>query len=129
VSDDRPRDAGYDDFLDALEAGEPFYLEGPNGDGWLPPREIDPVTGRQELVERPLPSSGELLTVTHTQVPPPELHDDVPYTTGIAAFGPVRITGQVRGIDSDDVEIGTTVEASVGRTRTTGERVVVFEPE
>jgi hypothetical protein len=122
------RDVGYDDFLDALEAGEPYYLRGPDGDGWLPPRRIDPATGRQELEKRPLPAVGELVTFTRTQVPPPELHDDVPYVVGVAEFGPVRVTGQVVGVDSERIEIGMPVEADVGRTETDGSRIVVFEP-
>jgi hypothetical protein len=122
------RDAGYDDFLDALAAGEPFYLRGPDGDGWLPPRRIDPGTGRQDLEKRPLPEAGELLTFTRTQVPPPELHDDVPYTVGVAEFGPVRLTGQLVNVDHERVEIGMPVEAGVGRTDTTGDRILTLEP-
>ena len=40
--DERVRDAGYDDFLDAVEDGEPYYLAGSDGNGWLPPRIRDP---------------------------------------------------------------------------------------
>ena len=112
---DHARDAGYDDFLDAVEAGEPYYLESPSGNGWLPPREVDPET-------------GEVLTYTITNVAGPSFADDTPYVVAIAEFGPVRITGQIRGMDHDDVEVGQTVELSVGRNETAEERVVVFEP-
>jgi uncharacterized OB-fold protein len=122
------RDAGYDDFLDAVEAGEPYYLESPSGNGWLPPREVDPETGERELIEQDLPETGEVLTYTITNVAGPSFADDTPYVVAVAEFGPVRITGQVRGMDHDDVEVGQTVELSVGRNETADERVVVFEP-
>jgi hypothetical protein len=122
------RDAGYDDFLDALEAGEPYYLESPSGNGWLPPKEVDPQTGERELVERDLPATGEVLTYTITNVSGPSFADDVPYVVAVAEFGPVKVTGQVRGLDHDDVEIGQAVELGVGRNETADERVVVFEP-
>ncbi|PSQ61106.1 MAG: nucleic acid-binding protein [Halobacteriales archaeon SW_9_67_25] len=125
---DHARDAGYDDFLDAVEAGEPYYLESPSGNGWLPPREVDPETGERELVETDLPETGEVLTYTITNVAGPSFADDTPYVVAIAEFGPVRITGQIRGMDHDDVEVGQTVELSVGRNETAEERVVVFEP-
>ena len=121
------RDAGYDDFLDALEEGEAHYLEGPDGDGFLPPRQVHPRTG-EPLEEAPLPESGEILSFTRTEVAAPTLADDAPYVVAIAEFGPVRLTGQVRGVDHEDVTFGMPVEASVGETATTGERIVVFEP-
>lgn len=121
-------DAGYDDFLDAVEDDQPFYLESPSGNGWLPPRSIDPETGETELVERPLPSEGELLTQTTINVATPRFEADAPYVLAIAAFGPVSLTGQVRDVDPGDVEIGQTVELDVDRTETTGERVIVFRP-
>lgn len=122
------RDDGYDDFLDAAEAGEPYYLESPAGEGWLPPRVCDPVTGQTELVEKELPETGEVLTHTTTFVAGPDFADDAPYVVAIASFGPVNVTGQLRGVDPDDVEIGLPVELGVERTETTGDRVVVFTP-
>lgn len=122
------RDAGYDDLLDAIEEGEGYYLESPSGRGWLPPREIDPETGETDLEEKPLPEGGEIETVTVTQVPIPDFGDDAPYAVAIASFGPVRLTGQVRGVDPEDVEIGMPVEAAVDRTETTGDRLLVFRP-
>ena len=122
------RDAGYDDFLDAVEAGEPYYLESPSGSGWLPPREIDPETGERGLERRDLPTTGEVLTYTVTNVAGPSFADDTPYVVAVAAFGPVRITGQLRGVDHDEVDVGQQVEVSVGRNETEGERLVVFEP-
>lgn len=123
---DEPRDAGYDDFLDALEDGEPYYLETPSGNGWLPPRRIDPETGEREFFEKPLPETGEILTSTTTYVAGPAFAEDAPFVVAVADFGPVRITGQLRGIDNEDVEIGQEVSIGVG-TSEKGERLVVFK--
>lgn len=122
------RNEGFDDFLDALEEGEPYYLEGPEGDGWLPPRRIDPATGSQELTEEELPETGEIVTHTQTHVAAPTFADDAPFVVAIAEFGPVRITGQVRGMDASDVEIGQEVTIGIDHTETKDERLVVFEP-
>jgi uncharacterized OB-fold protein len=123
---DETRDAGYDDFLDALEEGEPYYLETPSGNGWLPPRRIDPESGEREFTEKPLPETGEVLTSTITYVAGPSFAEDTPFVVAVADFGPVRITGQVRGMDPDDVEIGQEVSIGVDRSEK-GERLVVFE--
>jgi len=124
----RVRDTGYDDFLDAVEAGDPYYLESPSGNGWLPPRHVDPETGEGDLTEEPLPDTGEILTMTVTNVAGPSFADDAPYVVAIAQFGPVRLTGQVRGMNHDDVEIGQEVTIDVDRNETEGKRLVVFEP-
>lgn len=121
------RHEGFDDFLDAVEDGEPYYLEGPEGDGWLPPRRIDPATGSQDLSEEPLPETGEIVTYTQTHVASPTFADDAPFVVAIASFGPVQVTGQLRGIDGDDVEIGQEVTIGIDRTETKDERVIVFE--
>lgn len=122
------RDNGYDDFMDAVEDGEPFYLESPSGNGWLPPRACDPETGEEELVEEELPETGEILTHTTTYVSGPDFADDAPYVVAIASFGPVNITGQMREVDPESVEIGQEVEIGVERTQTLDERVLVFYP-
>ncbi len=122
------RDNGYDDFMDAVENGEPFYLESPSGNGWLPPRACDPETGEEELVEEELAETGEILTHTTTYVSGPDFDDDAPYVVAIASFGPVNITGQMRDIDPESVEIGQEVEIGVERTQTLDERVLVFYP-
>jgi uncharacterized OB-fold protein len=122
------RNAGFDDFLDAVEAGEPYYLEGPEGDGWLPPRRIDPATGSDELTERPLPETGTIVTYTQTHVASPDFTGDAPYVVAVVDFGPVRVTGQVREVDADDVDVGQSVGIAVGRSETIEERLVVFEP-
>jgi uncharacterized OB-fold protein len=122
------RNEGFDEFLDAVEEGEPYYLEGPEGDGWLPPRRVDPATGSTELSEQPLPETGEIVTLTQTHVAGPDFADDAPYVVAIVEFGPVKITGQMRGVDPGDVEIGQTVSIDVERTETQDDRLVVFHP-
>jgi uncharacterized OB-fold protein len=122
------RDAGYDDFLDAVAEGEPYYLESESGEGYLPPLPRDPATGEAALEKRPLPETGEVLTHTMTNVAAPEFADDAPYVVAVASFGPVRLTGQLRGVDPADVEIGQSVELGLDRSATRDERVLVFSP-
>lgn len=122
------RNEGYDEFLDAVAEGEPYYLEGPEGDGWLPPRRVDPATGSTELTEKPLPETGEIVTFTQTHVAGPDFADDAPYVVAIAEFGPVKITGQMRDVDPGDVDIGQTVSIGLDRTVTQDDRLVVFHP-
>jgi uncharacterized OB-fold protein len=135
----RARDAGYDDWLDGLAAGEAHYLACPAGHGSLPPRRTCPVCGDTDLTERALPASGTVESYTVVHVPTPEFEGQAPYTSAVADFGPVRLTGLVRGenegagegdgIDATPpVEVGTTVAAAVGENPTTGGRVVVLRP-
>ncbi|MFB6114069.1 MAG: Zn-ribbon domain-containing OB-fold protein [Halodesulfurarchaeum sp.] len=126
---DESRDAGYDDFLDAVEDGEPYYLESPSGNGWLPPRAIDPETGETTFTERPLPEPGELLTYSEAYVAAPDFAEDAPFVVAVAEFGPVRITGQIRGMNADDLEIGQAVSIDVDTAETTGDRLLVFRPD
>lgn len=122
------RNEGFDDFLDAVEAGEPYYLEGPDGDGWLPPRRIDPATGSRQLKKKALPETGAVVTFTQTYVASPEFVDDAPFVVAIADFGPVRVTGQIRGIDPDEIEMSQTVKIDIEHAETTDDRLVVFRP-
>jgi uncharacterized OB-fold protein len=119
-------DTGYDEWLDAVGDGEGFYLECPNEHGSLPPRRVCPHCGSTELTERPLPESGRVETYSEVHVPTPRFAEDAPYTTAIAAFGPVRLTALVRGLDADDLEVGIAVRATVEASETTGEPVLVF---
>ncbi len=123
---DQPGDAGYDEWLDALEAGEPTYLECPEGHGSLPPRRVCPTCGATELTETSLPETGQLETVTVTQIPTPAFADDAPYAVGIARFGPVRLTGHVVGVDIEEITTGVTVTPEVGRSETTGDRLILL---
>ena len=120
------RDGGYDDLLDAIETGEGYYLECSASHGSLPPRRVCPHCGDRDLSEEVLPDSGTVETWTEVSVPTPQFAEDAPYVTAIAEFGPVRLTGLVRGIDPEAIEHGTVVGVDVGERATTGERVVVF---
>jgi uncharacterized OB-fold protein len=125
---ERVRDDGFDDFLDAVESGEGFYLECPEGHGSLPPRRVCPNCGATDLEETPLPETGEIETHTTVHVAAPEFADDAPYVTAIADFGTVRLTGQFRETESEATEVGTEVTVGIGESETAGERVLVFRP-
>ncbi|WP_136718302.1 Zn-ribbon domain-containing OB-fold protein [Halorientalis salina] len=118
-------DSTFASFLDAIEAGNPFYLTCPNDHGSLPPKRICPECTEQTLSKESLPETGEIVTYTNVAVPAPRFRDDSPYVTAIADFGPITLTGQLQGVDSDDVQIGQTVQLTVGSAD--GERFVAFE--
>lgn len=128
VRDGDVRDGGFDEFLDALVEDRGYYLECAEGCGSLPPRRVCPHCGSRAIEERPLPDTGEIATFTVVTVPTPAFEDDAPYVTAVADFGPVRITGQVRRCNPSDVETGLAVTPDVGRTETTGERLIVLYP-
>ena len=121
-------DAGFDEWLDALERDDPYYLECPAGHGSLPPRRVCPDCGDPILEQRPLPDVGEIKTFTVTHVPTPSFEEDAPYAAAIADFGPVRLTGQVVGVDVENVENGLTVQPDVHVSETSGERLIAFRP-
>ena len=124
MSDDR--DSGFDEWLDAAEAAEPYYLSCPKGHGSLPPRRRCPECGAGDLTERPLDATGTLETFTVTHVPTPSFEEDAPYAAGIADFGPVRVTGQVVDVDLESIEAGLPVTIGVERSSTTEDRVIVL---
>ena len=121
-------DTGFDEWLDAAETGDAYYLECPNGHGSLPPRRVCPDCGATDLEAVVLPEPGEIETFTITHVPTPAFEDDAPYATAIVNVGSVRITGQVVGIDPEAVETGLEVELEITVSETTGERVIGFRP-
>ncbi|WP_436927840.1 Zn-ribbon domain-containing OB-fold protein [Halosimplex amylolyticum] len=125
---DKARDGQYDDLLDAIEDGEGYYVACANGHGWLPPRRVCPDCGSRELTETPLPDSGEVATFTTVSVATPQFSADTPYVTAIVDYGPVRVTGLLRGVDPDDIEVGMPVGVEVGERETTGDRAIVFRP-
>jgi len=125
---DPSRNGEYDDWLDSVEEGEGYYVECEAGHGWLPPRRVCPDCGSRNLSAEPLPDSGELVTHTLITVATPQFEDDAPYVTAIADFGPVSVTGLVRGVDPEDVTMGDVVGIEVGERETTGDRAVVFRP-
>lgn len=119
---------GHDEWLDALESGDGYYLQCSNDHGSLPPRRVCPHCGDDALVQTPLPDAGEVETYTVTNVASPSFADDAPYATAIVSFEHVKLTGQLRDVDLDDVDVGMVVEPDIGRTETKGDRVVVFRP-
>ena len=122
------RNGEYDDWLDSVEEGRGYYVECEAGHGWLPPRRVCPDCGSRDLSAEPLPDSGEIVTHTLINVATPQFEDDAPYVTAIADFGPVSVTGLVRGVDPEDVTMGDVVGIEVGERETTGDRAVVFRP-
>ncbi|MFB6142657.1 MAG: Zn-ribbon domain-containing OB-fold protein [Halorientalis sp.] len=130
MSDDEPEDEiendGYDQALAAIEAGEPYALECPNGHQSMPPRRVCPECGESHLDEVDIPASGELLTYNVTYVPTPDFADDVPFVLGIAEFDDVRLTGRIQA-EAEEVEVGTPVEIGLGESETDGEPLVTFD--
>lgn len=119
------REEGFDEWLDAIAAGEAYYLACSEGHGSLPPRRACPVCGDLELTETPLEAPGTVVTFTVVHVPTPQFEGQAPYVTAIAEFGPVRLTGIMRGIEPEAVETGLSVRPDV---REDGdERRVVFD--
>jgi len=125
---DKARDGEYDDLLDAIADGEGYYLECDAGHGWLPPRRVCPDCGSRDLTETPLPDSGEVETYTTVSVATPAFAEDAPYTTAIVDFGAVQVTGLLRGVEPENIEVGMPVGVTVGERETTGDRAIVFEP-
>ena len=121
-------DAGFDEWLDALERDDAYYLECPAGHGSLPPRRVCPDCGDPILEQRPLPDVGEIQTFTVTHVPTPSFEEDAPYAAAIADFGPVRLTGQVVGVDVETVENGLNVQPEVHISETSSDRLIAFRP-
>lgn len=119
------RDAGYDDWLDAVADDAAYYLECDNGHGSLPPRRVCPRCGA-DVDDHPLPPTGRVETYTVVHVSTPQLTDDTPYITAIAAFGPVRLTGFLQA-DPADAAVGQRVAPAVGEA-TTGDRALLLEP-
>ncbi len=122
------RDAGFDEWLDAIEEGIGYYLICENGHGSLPPKRICLDCGSTDLGERPLPDSGSLETYTVVHVPTPRFADDAPYITAIVDFEDIRMTGVLRGVDPESVVPGLEVEPTIEHTQTAEERVLVFRP-
>jgi len=123
---ERVRDAGFDDWLDAVAEGEGYYLRCPNEHGSFPPRRACPHCGSQDLTDVPLPETGVVETFTVVHVPTPDFTEDCPYATAVVDFGDARLTGQLTGVALEDVEVGMSVEPSVAETETTGDRILVF---
>ncbi|MUW13406.1 nucleic acid-binding protein [Halorubrum sp. CBA1125] len=98
-AEDDPRTAGYDEWLDAIEAGDGYALVCPSGHGSLPPRRVCPECGSTTLAREPLSDAGTVETFTVVHVPSPQFADDAPYVTAVVDAGPTRVTGVVRSDD------------------------------
>lgn len=148
-------DAGFDEWLEALAAGEGYALECPEGHRSLPPRRVCPRCGDDRLERVAIGDRGTVEARSVVHVPTPGFAEDAPYVLAIADVDGVRLTGQVvaaseaeaeaeadravpaAGKDAKgnepataevDVEIGDPVGIGVGTRRTTGEPLIVFTP-
>ncbi|ELY49442.1 Zn-ribbon domain-containing OB-fold protein [Natronorubrum sulfidifaciens] len=121
------QDGSYDAFLDALEAGDGYYYECADGHALVPPRRVCPHCGDRELERVELPETGSIVTHTTVAVPTPQFEDDAPYVTAIATFGQVKLTGILRDVDPNDVEIGQEVTVTIDTAETTDDRTITFD--
>ena len=122
--------AGYDEWLDALADGEGYALVCPEGHGSLPPRRVCPECGSTALAEEPIAERGTVETYGVVHVAGPRFADDAPYVNAVADFGPVRLTGVLRGVEptTNAVAVGDRVVAGVEERVTDEEPLVVFRP-
>jgi hypothetical protein len=125
-----PGNAGHDEWLDALADGDGYALVCPDGHGSLPPRRVCPDCGSTALSREPLPETGTVETFSVVHVPSPEFADDAPYVSAIAEFGPVRLTGVLRGVelDPDAISVGRSVNVGVEERVTDKAPLVAFRP-
>ena len=126
ATDDQP--ATYDEWLDAIAAGEAFYLASPAGHGSLPPRRVCPHSGSTDLTQEPLPETGTVETYTLVHDAAETFSEDTPYVSAVVDFGPVELTGIVRGKEPESVAVGDAVTVTVETRETTDDRLVVFRP-
>ena len=126
TADDQP--ATYDEWLDAIKNGKAFYLESPEGHGSLPPRRVCPHSGSTDLTRQPLPETGTVDTYTVVHVAAEKFSEDTPYVSAVVDFGPVELTGVVRGKAPAAVNVGDEVTVGVETRETTDDRLVVFRP-
>ena len=118
----------YDEWLDAIDAGEGFYLRSPEGHGSLPPRRVCPHSGSTDLKREPLPETGTIETYSIVHVGATTFEDDTPYISAVVDFGAVELTGVVRGVDPEAVAVGDAIGVTVETRETTDDRLVVFRP-
>lgn len=149
-------DAGFDEWLEAVAAGEGYALECSEGHRSLPPRRVCPRCGDDRLERVVIGDRGTVEARSVVHVPTPGFAEDAPYVLAIVDVDGVRLTGQVvaaseaeeeadravpvagkAGEDANgsepaaaevDVEIGDPVGIGVGTRRTTGEPLIVFTP-
>ena len=115
------REDGYDDLLDAIESNTGYYLSCPAGHGSLPPRQVCPTCGDDDLSTEPLPDTGTVVTFTEIAVPAPAFTGQTPVVV-IADFGPVRLTGRLVD-DADALEVGSEVVPTVASSPDGGRHI------
>lgn len=122
--------AGHDAWFDALADGEGYALVCPDSHGSLPPRRVCPECGADSLAEESLAETGTVETYSVVHVAGPRFADDTPYISAIVDFGPVRLTGVVRGVapESDAIAVGDRLSVGVEDRVTDGAPLVVFRP-
>lgn len=123
------KNEGYDEFIEAIEDGEGYYLECPNGHASVPPQRVCPTCSSTELTQTEMPDTGTIESYTTTNVAAPDFKDDAPYHVAIASFGNARITGQVREIDQENLDIGNKVTIDIESTETKDQPLIVFKPK
>ena len=87
-----------------------------------------PECGSASLSEEPLAGTGTIETHSVVHVAGPRFADDTPYATAIADFGPVRLTGVLRGVAADELAIGDAVRPDAEPDGPGDRPLVVFRP-
>lgn len=95
----------YDDWLDAVDAGEGYALACPDDHRTVPPATRCPDCGAPDLERVPLAETGSILTATTVHVAIPEYEDDAPYTVAVADFDGLRLTGRVPDPPDDHADL------------------------
>lgn len=113
-------------WLDAIESGRGFYLECPDGHGWLPPRRVCKTCSATDLDRVSLPDSGVVETYTEIHVPSPRFEHEDSVVVAIAEFGGVSLTGHLDNTAAESIEQGASVELAVERSASTDERILTF---
>jgi len=76
----------------------------------------------------PLPEVGTVESYTVVHVGAETFSEDTPYVSAVVDFGPVELTGIVRGKAPEAVGVGDQVTVTVETRTTTDDRLVVFRP-
>jgi len=92
---------------------------------------VCPECGSATLSEEALAETGTVETYSVVHVAGPQFADDTPYVNAIADFGPVRLTGVLRGLiprPTPSRSVTGRVAPGVEERVTDGEPLVVFRP-
>ena len=121
--------AWFDDFADAIAAGDPAYRSCEAcGHAFLPPSGICPECGSTAVTSEPLADRGTVRSFTEISVTIPKFHGETPYTVVLVELNAgIRLTGQLRGGAAEDLAIGDPVVLGV-EDREDGPALVTFRP-